>query len=269
MKSFEVKKQSKLSKSVLSNIDGLSYSAIMKLLRSKDVKVNGVRVNKDIQVNVGDKVEVYAKDTFMPTAKVIFEDDNVLVVDKPSGVLSETLFDNLKEKYNELFFIHRLDRNTSGLMIFAKNTDAEKSLLLGFKNHTFIKKYLATVYGEPKENKKVLTAYLLKDKDASLVKIFDKKVAGSVEIKTGYEVKERYLDTSLLEVTLFTGKTHQIRAHLAHIGHFIVGDGKYGNGEFNRSKKVSTQMLKAYKLTLNFDKNDFLYYLDKKTFVSE
>ena len=96
MKSFEVTKQSKLSKAVLYNLDGLSYSAVMKLIRNKDVKVNGARTGKDIDVEVGDKVDVYVKDTFFPQIKVLFEDDNVLVVDKPSGVLSENLFENLK-----------------------------------------------------------------------------------------------------------------------------------------------------------------------------
>jgi 23S rRNA pseudouridine955/2504/2580 synthase len=269
MKKFVAEKELKLSKALLYNVSGLSYSAVMKLIRDKDIKVNGKRVGKDINLSVGDQVEAYVKDTFFPLINTLFEDDNVLVVDKPQGVLSEELFDRLKTEKEELYFIHRLDRNTSGIMIFAKNVGAEKSLLNGFKTHAFTKKYLATVYGTPTPKKAVLTAYLLKDKEKSFVKIFDKKVDNSVQIKTGYEVIKSDEDTSVLEVTLYTGKTHQIRAHLAHIGHFIVGDGKYGLGEFNRKKNLSNQMLKAYKLTLSFGSEDPLYYLNGKTFILE
>ena len=97
-------------------------------------------------------------------------------------------------------------------------------------------------------------------------KIYDKKVLGSVEIKTAYKVIKEDENTSLLEVELITGKTHQIRAHLAHIGHFILGDGKYGNGEINRKLNAKELMLKSYKLTLKFDKDSPLSYLDNRTF---
>lgn len=269
MKKFVTEKESKLSKAILYSVSGLSYSAVMKLIRAKDVKINGKRVGADVTVSVGDQIEVYVKDTFFPSVTTLFEDDNVLVVDKPQGVLSEEVFEKLKGEKGELYFIHRLDRNTSGIMIFAKNIKSEKSLLGGFKSHAFTKKYLATVYGTPNPKKAIFTAYLLKDKNKSLVKIYDNKVNGSVQIKTGYEVVKSYDDTSVLEVTLYTGKTHQIRAHLAHIGHFIVGDGKYGFGEFNKQKNVFTQMLKAYKLTLSFGSEDYLYYLNGKTFILE
>ncbi len=264
MKSFVCEKSGKLSKLVLDNVDGISFSVLMKLLRNKDVKVNGKRVKEDVLLKPLDKVEIYYQTASGYTE--IYKDDFVLVINKKSGYSSETVFQELSMEYKEIYFIHRLDRNTSGVMIFALNKDAEKELLKGFKNRLFDKKYLAFVYGEMPKNEDVLSAYLVKDKDASLVKIYNKKVANSVPIKTGYKVIEKGDDSSLLEVTLYTGKTHQIRAHLAFIGNPIIGDGKYGINDINKKYKKKTQMLYAYKLTLSFSKDSPLSYLNKKTF---
>ena len=268
-KELKTTKSGKLSKILLSETEGLSFSAIFKALRNKDVKINGKRVNSDLTVNEGDVIEIYYSSTSKKDDEevVVYSDDNVIVAYKKSGVLSETFYNELSEKYGELYFIHRLDRNTDGVMIFARNKIAEKELLQGFKYRTFDKKYLARVYGVMPKKEDVLFGYLKKNSDESEVTVTDEKVKGSVPIKTGYRVLEKCGDTSLLEVTLYTGKTHQIRAHLAHVGHFIVGDGKYGDNVFNRAKKAKSQQLTAYKLTLYFDKKSPLYYLDKKEFV--
>jgi 23S rRNA pseudouridine955/2504/2580 synthase len=151
-------------------------------------------------------------------------------------------------------------------MIFALNENAEEELLLGFKNRTFDKVYVARVKGVPKPEKATLTAYLFKDQKNSLVTVTDKKVVGSTLIKTGYEILSTYGEYSDLKVILYTGKTHQIRAHLAHIGNPIVGDGKYGDNEFNKSRKVKSQMLSAVKLILHFEEKSKLNYLDNKVF---
>ncbi len=267
-KSFISQKNGKLSKIAPSEIEGLSFATFQKALRNKDVKVNDKRVSKDKDIVVGDKVEVY----YYPREKaeqtqVVFEDENILVAYKKSGMLSETFYNDLSEKTGELYFIHRLDRNTDGIMIFAKTRIAEKELLLGFKEHRFVKKYIAEVYGKMPKKEDTLTAFLVKDADNMTVYVHDEKVRGSVLIKTGYKVLKENKDTSVLEVRLYTGKTHQIRAHLSHIGHFIVGDGKYGDNAFNKSKKAKTQRLSAYKLVLFFDKKSALYYLNEKEFV--
>ncbi|MBE7087354.1 MAG: RluA family pseudouridine synthase [Clostridiales bacterium] len=259
-------KPQKLSKLCLKEVSGLSYGVFMKLLRKKDVKVNGVRVDKDLSIEKGDKVTLYY--TIQPNISYtpVYSDENVLVIDKASGFTSEAVYEAILNDYPTAKFIHRLDRNTSGVMIFALNETAESELLYGFKNRTFDKKYLCTVYGVLERDSEILTAYLVKDRDNSTVKIFDKKVNGSVEIKTGYKVISRGENTSDLLVTLYTGKTHQIRAHLAHIGHFIIGDGKYGDEKLNRQYGATRQKLKAHILTLNFKKEDKLYYLNDKTF---
>ncbi len=266
-KSFTANKNGKLSKVVAENIEQLSYSALMRALRKKDVKLDGVRVCRDVNVTIGQEITVfYNEGQTQALFETIYKDQNVLVVNKKDGVLSENLFEIVKEQNPDARFIHRLDRNTRGVIIFALNQIAEQSLLEGFKKRTFDKKYHALVMGVPPKKQDILTAYLVKDEHTSTVEVFSKKVSGSVQIKTGYKVIAEYKDSSLLEVDLYTGKTHQIRAHLAHIGCPIVGDGKYGDFEFNKLKKAKTQELTAKSLTLRFDNDSPLYYLNEKTF---
>ncbi len=266
MKSFIADKNRKLSKLALLKIEDLSYTALMRALRKKDVKVNGVRVSTDVTLSVGDKVEIYYAQAQLTAYELIFADENVVVIDKKSGYTSEMVFEQMQRQYQSAKFIHRLDRNTDGLMIFALTDQAEKELLNGFKNRTFEKVYTAVVVGQVEKQSDKLTAYLKKDKENALVTIYDNHVKGSVEIKTDYKVVKRKNDLTTLEVTLHTGKTHQIRAHLAHVGYPILGDGKYGNFTANQKHNVQRQMLTATRLTLHFNEQETLNYLNEKTF---
>lgn len=266
LKTFIVDKNRKLSKLALYYVEDLSYTAFMRALRKKDVKVNGKRVSEDVSLNIGDKVEIYYSAVSIEKYDEIYRDENVLVINKKSGYTSDGVFDAIKEKYPSACFIHRLDRNTDGIMIFALNADSEGELLKGFKERAFDKKYHALVVGNVQKEQAILQAYLLKDKENSLVKIYDNHVKGSVPIKTGYKVIERKKNFTLLEVELFTGKTHQIRAHLAHVGYPIVGDGKYGDFAVNANSGEKSQALTAVSLTLHFNKVSKLNYLDGKTF---
>ena len=266
MEKFIADKKGKLSKLALNNISDLSYTALMRALRKKDVKINGKRTGVDVTLDVGDSVEIYYTVNEITRYTELFCDQNVLVINKKKGFTSEDVFLEIQSKYLSAKFIHRLDRNTDGIMIFALNESSETELLAGFKNRTFDKIYHTTVKGVFTKKQGVLTAFLLKDKDNAVVKIFDNQVKGSVPIKTGYKVLEESKGISKLEVVLYTGKTHQIRAHLAHVGHPVVGDGKYGDYALNKQMNLNTQMLTAYQLTLHFDSQSPLYYLNGKIF---
>lgn len=237
------------------------------LLRAKDIKVNGVRVGRDTLLNAGDEVIYYTtpKQESLLSHTVVFEDENILVADKFDGVEASALLCELQAG-GEYYAVHRLDRNTKGLIIFAKNKGAEEELLSAFKERRVEKVYLARCKNNFKVDSAVLTAYLKKDAESATVKVFEREVKGSVKIVTEYRVLERCGDTALIEVTLHTGKTHQIRAHMAHIGCPVLGDEKYGDSALNKKYGVKRQCLISYKLGFNFSGG--LEYLNGKEFLS-
>ena len=266
MKSFLVEKEIKLSKFLLEKYDGeISFSTVMRLIRGKEVKVDGARVNSDIKLIKGSRVEVYYDgNNALKNFEVVFNEAGVLVVFKPAGVQVEKFAEIVGERYSKAKLCHRLDRNTSGLLVLATNSVAESELLKAFKERTIKKEYLCEVYGKMPKEKDVLTAYLKKDEKLSKVFITPNKVEGSTKIITEYKVIKELETSSILSVNLVTGKTHQIRAHLAYVGNQIIGDGKYGVNSVNNLFNAKTQRLTAYKLTFSFDKNSPLYSLDGK-----
>ena len=237
------------------------------LLKNKDIRVNGMRVGADMPLRVGDIVCYYltAKQADKAAFYSVYEDENVLIIDKESGVNSEAVFAALTRE-RECYFIHRLDRNTRGLMAFALNARAERALLLAFKEKRVEKRYHALCFGDFAKAEDVLTGYLKKDEQRALVKVFDKPVVGAEKIVTEYRVLEKKDGLTRVEVVLHTGKTHQIRAHLAHIGCPIVGDMKYGDERKNKERQATRQCLIAKKLRI--DSDGILSYLKEKTFIS-
>lgn len=266
----------KLNKFLQDKIPNLSNSLFYKTLRKKDIKINGKRICENITIYENDVIEVYISDSLLEKKfeiTTIFEDDNILVIDKPAQIEvtgNNSLTSLIHKQYANCGFLpmpcHRLDRNTTGLVLFAKNQTSLDILLEKFKNHEIEKHYLALVYGVPKVKSKTLTAYLFKDSKKSLAYISDEPKKGYSKIITSYSVLEKNPNgTCLLDVEIKTGKTHQIRAHLAHIGLPIVGDGKYGNYEINKKLGYKTQQLKSYILKFNFTTDSgVLYYLNEK-----
>ncbi|MBO4816583.1 MAG: RluA family pseudouridine synthase [Clostridia bacterium] len=230
----------KLNKFLKDNIPNLSNSLFYKTLRKKDIKINGNRISQNIIVSENDEVCVYISDELLSNninLDNIYEDNNIIIINKPINIEvtgKDSLTEVIHKIYSNCEFLpmpcHRLDRNTSGLILFAKNQLSLDILLKKFKNHEIEKHYLALVYGIPKEKTKQMEAYLFKDRVKSMVYISDTYKKGYSKIITSYQVVEEYLNnTSLLDVEIKTGKTHQIRAHLAHIGLPIIGDRKIWN----------------------------------------
>ncbi len=270
LKEITVKNKQLLSDCIAENTD-LGFYRIQKIIKSKSVKINGVRTGSDQNVQVGDVVHVYLADREKNSVEVVYRDENILVVNKSAGVevVGE---DSLTERINNILTddvavpVHRLDRNTMGLVVFALNKTAETELLNSFKEREIDKTYQCIVVGAPKQPKAKLKAFLFKDAKKSLVYISDTPKTGYVPIETHYTLQKKLGELSLLEVKLITGKTHQIRAHLAHIKLPILGDGKYGINKINHRYRTKTQLLCCTKITFHFAQGP-LKYLDGKSVV--
>lgn len=291
----------RLDRFLIKAFPSLKSGIINKAVRNKDIKLNGKRTETSYRLVRGDIVyfyfpdsllEIKPKDTDFIAAEdrlsVIYEDENILLLDKEQGLVvhadnsntADTLINRIK-KYlyqkgeydpeNEQSFApslcNRIDRNTCGIVIAAKNAEALRILSEKIKNRELTKKYMCILVGKPPKNEDTLTAYLEKNSDTNQVRISDKKTSKNLTVKTKYKVLESNGELTLAEIDLLTGRTHQIRAHMAYIGCPLLGDGKYGINKINVKYGFKMQALCSYKLTFNF-KTDagILEYLNGKTF---
>ena len=292
-----------LEKYVLKLLPSAPLSFIYKLFRKKDIKVNGHHEDKKFRINNDDEIAIYISDAQLEEFSkekeiepsllikdwIVYEDKNVLFANKPRGLLvqksapnDESLdqlviaylmatnqYDPNKEKAFVPGPAHRLDRNTSGLVAFGKNHDSLELLFNLFKNHDLINKhYLALVVGEVENEKGVADAPLKKDEKRNMVTV----AKNGKTAKTVYKLIKKYEGYSLLDITLLTGRTHQIRVHMAYVNHPIVGDNKYGNFDVNKEFKqkygFDDQFLHAYKMGFG-DLPEPLSNLSRKEFTAE
>lgn len=304
MKSFTINKNDanqRLDKFITKSVPLLPQTLLYKYIRIKRIKVNGKRAEISTRLKEGDIVEMYINDEFFEAApqkydflkaskniNIVYEDENIILCDKKAGILchpddreyTDTLINRIKRYLYEKgefnpdsessfvpALVNRIDRNTGGIVIAAKNSESLRILNQKMKDRELHKFYLCIVHGKPKIKSGILDGYLLKDESKNLVKISDNKLKDSKEIRTKYSVLESKNDLSLIEVELLTGRTHQIRAHFASIGHPLLGDGKYGTNAQNKKYGYKKQCLYSYKLVFDFSTDaGILEYLNKKEF---
>ena len=305
MKELTIRKNDagqRLDRFVAKAVPLLPDSLLQKYIRIKRIKVNGKGAKRDDRVNEGDVLQLYINDEFFetpseenaylkinaPRLNIVFEDDNILLVDKKPGVLChsdgtwryDTLIANIqaylaqkgqwKPREENAFapaLCNRIDRNTGGLVIAAKNAEALRILNEKIKNREIDKYYLCAVCGKPKPASGTLTGWLFKDASKNQVFIKKQSCPGAKEAVTEYRTLQTKNGLSLVECRLLTGRTHQIRAQMAENGTPLLGDGKYGAERVNKDYDEKGQALYSYRLRFSFVSDaGVLNYLNGRCF---
>lgn len=280
----------RLDKFLSKAVKGMPQSLMYKYIRTKKIKVNRKRTEQNYMLVEGDEIQLFVKEEFfdapqkdtgaletiIPKIEIVYEDDNIILCNKRPGVLvhedkeggENTLimhiqaylcqkgeYDPTAEQSFAPALCNRIDRNTGGIVIAAKNANALRVINEKIKNNEISKFYMCAVHGIMKEKSKTLKGFLRKDSKNNTVQVSDTRLPGSKEIITKYKTVSEKAGNSLLEVELVTGRTHQIRAHMSHIGHSLLGDGKYGINRNDKKDGYKYQALYAYRLRFDFDKN--------------
>ncbi len=277
----------RLDKFLTKALPGLPFSMMYKDIRTKKIKVNRKRAEVNQILLAGDEIQLFIKEEFFdlpekdegalasikPKLSIVYEDENIMLLNKRPGVLvhedtaggENTLilhikaylyqkgeYDPAAEQSFAPALCNRIDRNTGGIVVAAKNAEALREMNDKIKAGELSKFYLCAVHGRMAKKAETLTGYLRKDSTSNMVKVADKPFPGSKQILTRYNLVAERGGNSLLEVELLTGRTHQIRAHMAHIGHPLMGDGKYGQNKQEKSRGYKFQALYAYRLRFDF-----------------
>ncbi len=282
----------RLDKFLTKAVKGLPSSLLYKSIRLKKIKVNRKRAEISQILQVGDLVQLFLKDEFFeenpdlaftklsPRLSIVYEDENILLCDKRAGITvhpdeggedTNTLISHIKaylyqsgayDPRTEHAFApslcNRIDRNTGGIVIAAKNAEALRIMNEKIRDRQIEKYYLCAAHGIFPQKEGRLVGYMSKDSTENKVTVYKKKPS-RIPVKTmitEYRVLAEEGDLSLLEVHLVTGRTHQIRAHLASIGHPLLGDGKYGVNRDDRSRGYKYQALYSYRLRFDFTDAD-------------
>lgn len=290
----------RLDKFLLKAVPGLPKTLMYKFLRTKHIKLNGKKAEISTRLQPGDRLTFFISDEFFvkddprlfmrakPEVRVVYEDENILLADKPSGLIVheddgeavDTLINRVKHylvdkgEYDpdgEASFApalcNRIDRNTQGIVIVAKNAQSLRLLNECIKNRELHKFYLCLLKGVPQPKEAELTHFMRKDEKENKAIVYDKPVPGGKTMITRYRVLRSYKKAALCEVELKTGRTHQIRAHMAYIGCPLVGDGKYSDNRLERTLGFESQALCSYKLIFDFKEPCALSYLNGRVFT--
>lgn len=293
----------RVDKFLTKSYPNLPQSMLYKAIRKKDIKINGKRCEISTKLQQGDVISLFLKDEFLQKEErpedflkapkklsIVYEDENLLLLDKKPGLIvhpdENYHFDSLIARVQHYLYdkgeydpkaenafapalVNRIDRNTGGIVMAAKNAQALRVLNQKVKDREMHKYYLCVVCGHLNEKEATLTGYLEKNEAQNRVYVSNRPKEGAKTIRTRYRVLEERQGFSLVEVELLTGRTHQIRAHFASIGHPLAGDGKYGKNAVNKSTGFPYQALYSYKLRFDFQTDgELLQYLDGKEFTA-